>query len=593
MGFVNQTRWRGSVSQAPHRLLLLATLVATLTGCQVIENLTEPATGLLQRTIELSITPSSLPKGGGDVEVEAMVRVADAIEAEILVTFSATAGDFPNGNTATTDADGRARLTLRTTATTEVTAAIKAAGIVLAESAATRLDVGDEVLPTGKVTFEIEFTPRPAELNKAVKIKVTATNEDGSPAEGALKVEFGDGKSTRIPDFKRRATVEHSYREAALFNVVTSLFTGGGEASSKAVSLRVNDTTETDIVLSAAALQTYARQPLRFSIKLDKARRAQASGNVTIDWGDGRSTNAGDITGSTSVEHTFRDPGSYRVVASVVTANGRVARSDLRIRVEPRLTAELSLTADIGLVGDPTVFTVTASLSNGAAPNGKATIRYGDGASETGPVTSGSAEAAHTYVNAGTYAARVDFEDAAGRTASASLSVVITAEGAGGGSGGGGGGGGGPDELDLSQVVFLNHNISGWAITSTLGGVSISPGRICMPHSKAGKWPVAIEPGGGVAVEANSWIIANINGTWYAGIFEWFVPGGTCKGMGAKPPSSTIATQMKSHVKFSPLNSWTPKSGEVVYIFVSALAWPGHTPVLAKERSQARRVVWP
>lgn len=187
-----------------------------LSGCQIFENLTEPATGDLQRTITLSITSSSLSEGGGDIEVEATVLVAEVPESEILVTFSATVGDFPAGNTANTDADGKARVTLHTTATTEITAAIMAAGIVLTESTPGRLEVGDEVVPTGKVHFVIEFTPRPAELNEPVQIKVIATNEDGSAAEGALKVEFGDGKATRIPDFRRRATVEHSYREASL-----------------------------------------------------------------------------------------------------------------------------------------------------------------------------------------------------------------------------------------------------------------------------------------------------------------------------------------------------------------------------------------
>ncbi len=581
-------------------LVLLGALATAMSGCQIIENLTAPATDALLRTITLSMSPVSLPDGGGDVEIEATVLVADAPEIGVLVSFASTAGEFPDGDTARTDDNGKARVTLRTSTTAEVTAAIKAGGIVLTESSAGRLEVGDEVVPTGKVKFEVEFTPKPAELNRPVQIKVTATNEDGSAAQGALKIEFGDGKSTRIPDFRRRTTVEHTYREASFFNVVTSLFTGGGEVSSNTASLRVNDTTETTIALSAATAETYAREPLNFNIGLDRARLARASGSVTIDWGDGRSTNLGEVSGSTSVEHTFRDPGSYRVVASVTAANGKGGRADVRIRVDPRLTAEIDLTADVGLFGEPTVFTVAARLSNGAAPNGTAKLSYGDGTSDTGAVTSGAASASHTYASEGAYTARIDFEDGDGRTASAAIKVVIAPEDTGGGGDGGdgggdGGGGGGnsQDELDLSQVVFLNHNISAWQITSTLTGVSISPGQICMPHTKAGKWPVAIEPGGGVSVEGNPWVIANVNGTWYAGIFEWFVPGGTCKGMGTKPPSSTIASVMKTHIKFSPLNSWTPKSGEVVYIFVSALAWPGHTPVLAKERSQVRRVVWP
>ncbi len=596
-------------------MLLFGTLAVTLAGCQIFENLTEPVVDVLQRTISLTMTPSSLPPGGGDIEIEATVRVGDAPEAEIMVSFSATVGYFPNGDTAMTDSDGKARVTLRTTATAEVTAAIKAAGVVLTESNAGQVEVEqDEGEPsTGRVKFEVEFLPKPAELNEPVRIKVTATTADGKAAEGALKVEFGDGKSTRIPDFKRRATVEHTYRDASVFDIVTSLFTGGGEVSSKTSSLRVNDTTETRISLSAATLLTYAREPLSFRIALDQARLAQASGVVRVDWGDGRSTNIGEIAGGTSVEHMFRDPGSYRVVATVTTPNGRGGRSDVRIRVEPRLTAEIDLTADVGFVQQPTTFTAVASLSNGAAPNGTATLRYGDGASVTGALTRGRASATHAYVNEGTYTARIDFRDEDSRTASATLRVVIKAEdlggddnggggdSGGGGSGGGGGdsgggdggGGGGQDALDLSQVVFLNHDISNWATTSTLGSVSISAGQICMPHTKAGKWPTARAPASGVTIEASTWIIANVGGTWYAAIFEWQPVGGICKSLGSKPPATTVASQMKSHVKFKPLTSWTPKSGEVVYVMVSALAWPGFVPVLTQERTQVVKAVWP
>ena len=422
--------------RVPYRLLLLGALTTALSGCQIFENLTEPATGALQRTVTLSMSPTSLPEGGGDIEVEATVLVAEAPEVGILVSFSATAGEFPDGDTAETDDNGTARVRLRTSVTTEVIAAIKAAGIVLTESSAGRLEVGDEVVPTGNVKFDVKFTPRPAALNQPVRIEITATNEDGSAAAGALKVEFGDGKSTRIPDFRRRATVQHTYREASFFNVVTSLSTGGGEVSSKTVSLRVNDTTETAIELSAATVETYAREPLNFSVALTRARLAQASGSVTIDWGDGRSNNLGEVNGSTSIEHTFRDPGSYRVVASVTTANGKGGRADVRIRVEPRLTAEIDLAADVGPVGESTHFTVAARLSNGATPSGMATLSYGDGSSDTGRVTSGTAEADHTYANEGTFTARIDFEDDAGRSASAAIKVVITAEGTGGGGGG-------------------------------------------------------------------------------------------------------------------------------------------------------------
>ena len=150
-----------------------------------------------------------------------------------------------------------------------------------------------------------------------------------------------------------------------------------------------------------------------------------------------------------------------------------------------------------------------------------------------------------------------------------------------GGSGDGGGSGGGADELNLSSVTWLHTNISGWAQTSTVTGVTISSSNICIGHTEAGAWPRLTV--NGTPLEGNPWVIANIGGSWYAGTYEWLRPGQTCKGI--------TASNIGPHIKKSPMTSWVPRSGETVYFGVSTGArfGGGH----GDQRSNFVRMTWP
>lgn len=137
--------------------------------------------------------------------------------------------------------------------------------------------------------------------------------------------------------------------------------------------------------------------------------------------------------------------------------------------------------------------------------------------------------------------------------------------------------GGGVDELDLSTVTFLHTNVSKWRITSRVTSVTIKDPPICIAHTMSGRWPVV--DGG----EGNPWVIANIGGRWYAATYEWLRPGQTCKEI----DRDTIGP----HTKARPLDTWRPRSGEIVGFMVSALARTGQQSVA--ERSNVVLVRWP
>lgn len=132
---------------------------------------------------------------------------------------------------------------------------------------------------------------------------------------------------------------------------------------------------------------------------------------------------------------------------------------------------------------------------------------------------------------------------------------------------------------DFAGVVWLHHNVSGWPVTASLNA-SVSGGFVHLNYDKADVWPTVNV--NGTAVNANPWIFVFQDGTWYAATFEWLRPGQTSK------PTSTVAGD---HIKKSPLNNFSPVSGEIYGFMVSGLARDDHRNV--EERSNVDMVRWP
>ena len=128
------------------------------------------------------------------------------------------------------------------------------------------------------------------------------------------------------------------------------------------------------------------------------------------------------------------------------------------------------------------------------------------------------------------------------------------------------------------SIKWLHTDVSSWPVTASLSA-SVSGGTINMPYSKSRVWS---EVDG---VNANPWVIVNLNGQWYAATFEYLRFGQTSK------PKGVLDGSMGDHIKVSPLNSWRPRSGERFGIMVSGLARAQQRNV--KERSNIVMVTWP
>ena len=134
-----------------------------------------------------------------------------------------------------------------------------------------------------------------------------------------------------------------------------------------------------------------------------------------------------------------------------------------------------------------------------------------------------------------------------------------------------------PAEI-TGPIKWLHNDVSSWPVTASLSA-SVGGGTISMPYSKSKVWP-AVD-----GVNANPWVIVNLNGQWYAATFEWFRHGQTSK------PVGVLNGSMGDHIKVSPLNAWRPRSGERIGLMVSGLARAQSRNV--RERSNIVMVTWP
>lgn len=143
------------------------------------------------------------------------------------------------------------------------------------------------------------------------------------------------------------------------------------------------------------------------------------------------------------------------------------------------------------------------------------------------------------------------------------------------------------DKIDLSKVVWLHHNVSGWPVTANLSQVKVSGGKISFPYDKASLWPSVkmkrSDDKGYFNAVGNPWIFAKEHGVWYAGTWEWIAQGQTSKS------AKAVAGD---HIKRSPLaEPWVPTSGETYGFMVSGLARDATTNI--QERSNIVWITWP
>jgi adhesin/invasin len=171
-------------------------------------------------TVALSANPSTVPPGGGTVQLTAVVLDASGNRLpNVPVSFSTTAGTL-SATLATTNANGEATVELITSGATTVTAR---AGTVSGTA---------QITPGGAISLTVN--PTTGQVGATFNFTIT-------PASGAQNVvlDFGDGSSQDLGAITSVSTVGHSYAVASTYVARVTQTNIGGSTSSAVVSVRV------------------------------------------------------------------------------------------------------------------------------------------------------------------------------------------------------------------------------------------------------------------------------------------------------------------------------------------------------------------
>jgi PKD repeat protein len=148
--------------------------------------------------------------------------------------------------------------------------------------------------------------------------------------------------------------------------------------------------------------------------------------DVTVNFGDGEQQSLGAISGSTTVQHTYDEEGTYNVRATATEASGFTEQVATALTVLPGQPPAVTIQASNNnpTIGETVIFTATVSGATSTV------LRYewdfGNGAEPRTAITTGN-RATASYTSLGSKVITVRVVQASGPSGEGTTSVVVAA----------------------------------------------------------------------------------------------------------------------------------------------------------------------
>ena len=357
-----------------------------------------------ESTITLS-TASTIVQANGTTEIRATVLEPSGtpVQNGTTVTFTTNLGTMSPGEARTLNGVATARFVANGESGSAAIKAISGG----ATSEALTLTVG--AAAANAISLNASPTRVPAGGGPSV-ISATVTDTSGNPLQG-VPVTFsstaGSLSSTSVSTNLNgiASTTLTSNREATVTANVA------GKTATVVVGVGVRPT----VSVSASSEPTVGG-PTTFTISALPAAGGDPLEQVTINYGDRRSTNLGPVSGSgITAQHIYNNHGTFTVTVTATDLSGESASASTVIVVQPVVVISLAASRK----GNVATFTATVSPSDTIVA--AFAWNFGDGES----ATTSTNQISHAYAEPGVYNVTVTATTSTGRRASASTTVSI------------------------------------------------------------------------------------------------------------------------------------------------------------------------
>jgi hypothetical protein len=189
----------------------------------------------------------------------------------------------------------------------------------------------------------------------------------------------------------------------------------------KTADVSVGLNPRTGITLAGPTTPVSAGVPATFTVGVGATANIR---DVTIDFGDGERRSLGAISGSTTIQHTYLEPGTFNVSATANEASGFNETVSTAVTILPGQPPAVIITASNTnpSVGETVIFTATVSGATSTV------LRYewnfGNGAVPATAETTGN-RATASYLNTGTKIITVRVVQATGPSGDGQTAIVV------------------------------------------------------------------------------------------------------------------------------------------------------------------------
>jgi hypothetical protein len=263
------------------------------------------------------------------------------------------------------------------------------------------LSATPQVLPPGGGTTEIAARVEDVSGAGLAGVPVTFTADQGQLSAGAANTDSSGVARTTLT--------------ATRNTVVTANVAG------KTATVNINLNPRTGITISGPTTSISAGLPVTFTVGVGTAANIR---DVTVNFGDGSIARLGAISGSTPVQHTFTEEGTYRVSAIATEASGFTEEVATVVTILPQQPPNVIVTASNNnpRVGEVVIFTATVQGATSAI------VRYewnfGANSVPATTETTGNRTTA-TYVVEGTKIITVRVLQASGPAGEGTVAIVV------------------------------------------------------------------------------------------------------------------------------------------------------------------------